>query len=122
MEERLVTVWETEVVDDAVVSLANFADEESEVDATVTGNWNCVTKSVPSILAILKVEKFSSVDFVVDGEESMIPVDVSWGAGEDFTTFGLSVADSLTAGDVGVSFKISVPSFKDCFAASGSLG
>ena len=93
----------------------------------MTGNWNCVTKSVPSILAILKVEdpgveKFSSVDVVVDGEVGMIPVDVSWGAGEDFTTFGLSVADSLTAGDVGVSFKISVASFKDCSAASGSLG
>ena len=74
----MVDVWETEVVDDAVVSLANFADEESEVDATVTGNWNCVTKSVPSILAILKVEKLSSVDVVVDDEVGMILVDVSW--------------------------------------------
>ena len=108
--------------DDTSPSLANFAEEEREVDATVTGNWNCVTKSVPSILAILKVEKFSSADVVVEGEVGMVPVDVSCGPGEDFITFGPSVADSLTSGDVGVSFKISGVSSKNCSAASGSFG
>ena len=94
----------------------------------MTGNWNCVAKSVPSILAILKVEdpaleKFSSADVVVEGEVGMVPVDVSCGAGEDFITFGPSVTDSLTAADVGVSSKISVASFKDCSAAAlGSFG
>ena len=91
--------------DDTSLSLANFAEEEREVDATVTGNWNCETKSVPSVLVILKVEdpaveKFSSADVVVEVEVGMVPVDVSCGAGEDFITFGPSVPDSLTAGDV----------------------